>query len=354
MPTTYTIPNGAQYMAATTYTGNSATSQAITNGVPGVAFAPDMVWIKARNNGYNHYLVDTVRGFSGSAARVIQPNLTTAEETDAANSGGAFKSFNTNGFNVGYPASGWAGTNENGTTYVGWNFKAGGTAVSNTAGSITSSVSANTTSGFSVVTYTGTSSVGTIGHGLGIAPSMIIVKSRNTTYNWTVYHQSIGATNALFLNTTAASTSSTDFNNTSPTSSVFSVGNGGATNGNASFTYVAYCWAAVAGYSAFGSYVGTGSADGPFIYTGFRPRFIMIKRSDSTSSWYICDTSINPYNEEKVTLYPNLSNAEGTNANFLDGLSNGFKMREAGLAVNGGTYIYAAFAENPFKYANAR
>ena len=245
--------------------------------------------------------------------------------------------------------------NFSGRTYVAWQWKAGGTAVTNTDGTITSSVSANQTSGFSVVTFTTQASgTATVGHGLsvlGVAPSLIIVKIRSIANAWNTYNKASGAGNYLQLNTTAAQAAdATLWNNTAPTSSVFSLGAPWA----GSYTTVAYCWAPIAGYSAFGSYTGNGSADGPFIYTGFRPRWIMIKRTDSTSSWYIIDTSINPYNEEKTTLYANLSNAEGTNANFLDGLSNGFKMRESGVAVNGATYIYAAFAENPFKYANAR
>jgi hypothetical protein len=302
-----------------------------------------MVWIKSRSAATDNKLTDSVRG----ATKALISNTAGAETTDT----NGLTAFGTSGFTLGTDTT----YNNNAATYVGWNWKAGGTAVSNTAGTITSQVSANTTSGFSIVTYTGNGTSGaTVGHGLGVAPQFIAIKDRTNSYSWRNYHVSTGNTGYVYFNSTDAYTaSSTTFNNTSPTTSVFSVGTEVNVNASAN-NYVAYCWAPIAGYSAFGSYTGNGSTDGPFVYTGFRPRFVMIKRSDSTSSWYICDTSINPYNEEKTTLYPNLANAEGLNANFLDGLSNGFKMREAGLAVNGGTYIYAAFAENPFKYANAR
>jgi hypothetical protein len=362
MPTP-TIPQGALYMAATTYTGNGSSSgQAITNGVPGASFQPDMVWIKSRSQGYNHYLVDTVRGFSGSAARVIQPNLTTAEETDAANSGGAFKSFNTNGFTVAQPASGWAGTNENGTTYVGWSWKAGGAAVTNTAGTISTQVSANTTSGFSVVTYTGNGVPGaTVGHGLGTTPYFIIGKVRSTTESWPVFHNyflSLGTGYFMELNSNGAVGNGNSRFPSAPTSSVISIGSIGNLQpiNLSGATYVLYCWAPVAGYSAFGSYTGNGTLPGPFIYTGFRPRFVMIKRTDFTGDWYMVDTSRNPYNVENAALFANTNGTEDTSTAVLDGLSNGFVIRNASGPTNpsGGTCIYMAFAENPWKYANAR
>jgi hypothetical protein len=344
MPTP-TIPAGNLFMNATTYTGNGAT-QTITNGVAGQAFQPDFVWIKSRSTTYDHALFDSVRGTN----KRLYSDLTNAEFTVTD----LITSFNSNGFSLGSDGSG----NNNGTTYVGWNWKAGGTAVSNTSGSITSSVNANTTSGFSIVTYTGNltaAGTATVGHGLGVAPAMIIFKGRNAVTSWPVFHTSLTSWNycCILDGTNAQINQTSNGSMSAPTSTVFSTNwtTGMNTNGT---TEVAYCWAPIAGFSAFGSYTGNGSADGPFCYTGFRPRWIMIKRSDSTSSWYIIDTSINPYNEEKTTLYANLSNAEGVNANFLDGLSNGFKMRESGVAVNGATYIYAAFAENPFKYANAR
>jgi hypothetical protein len=218
-------------------------------------------------------------------------------------------------------------------------------------------VSANTTAGFSVVTYTGTGANATVGHGLGVAPSMMIFKVRSTTNSWLTYHVSVGATAYLLLDSTAASvTSALAFNNTAPTSSVFTISTGNAVN-QSSQTYVAYCFAAIAGYSAFGSYTGNGSADGPFVYTGFRPRFILIKRTDTaTFPWFIYDTSRSIYNVITAELYPNDSAAEVNTSNDLDIISNGFKLRIAANALNasGGTYIFAAFAENPFKYSLAR
>jgi hypothetical protein len=207
------------------------------------------------------------------------------------------------------------------------------------------------------VTYTGTAIAGTIGHGLGVAPQLIIVKPRTgtiTTDAWNVYHVSTGNTNFLVLNATDASTAASNrWNNTSPTSSVFSIG---TVPSSVSVGYVAYCFTPIAGFSAFGSYTGNGSTDGPFVYTGFRPRWVMVKRSDSTSDWTIVDTARNTSNVVNARLFPNLNIAEETGSNVLDIVSNGFKFRIASSAVNasGGTYIYAAFAENPFKNALAR
>ena len=339
---TPTIPAGNLYMNATLYTGTSA-AQSITNGVAGQSFQPDMVWCKSRSGAYDHGINDVVRG----AGNTVIPNTTNAEQAWSA----YFTAFNSNGFSV---ASNGGTFNLSGTTYVAWQWKAGGTAVSNTSGTITSSVSANTTSGFSVVTYTGVGGLGTVGHGLGVAPSMIILMPRSFTSDKYVYNSSIGAANYLSINLTAGSASTTLWNSTSPTSSVFTV-NGNGANQNTS-TFVAYCWAPIAGYSQFGSYTGNGSADGPFVYLGFRPKYVMIKISSTTGSWYVLDTSRSAYNEAVVSLNPNSSSAESTDTNFLDILSNGFKLRTNGGAVNGSgaTIIYMAFAENPFKYANAR
>jgi hypothetical protein len=209
-----------------------------------------------------------------------------------------------------------------------------------------------------VVTYTGTGANATVGHGLGVAPQMIIIKGRDTGYDWRTYHASVGNTSALFLNTTSGSVaSSTYWNNTSPTSSVFSVGSNAGMNGSTN-TYVAYCFSAVAGYSAFGSYTANASSDGPFIYTGFRPRWVMIKSSTNSTYWYIYDSARNTYNLTTQILYPNLSSAEATGVNsILDFLSNGLKIRDSGageLNISGATFIYACFAENPFRNALAR
>ena len=339
---TPTIANGAAYMAATLYTGNG-TSQNVNNSVNGVSFQPDWAWFKSRNNAASHAVFDSVRG----ANQGLYPNLTNAEGTW---SGQAFLS---NGFTVNATYSGE--DNTNGNTMVGWQWKAGGTAVSNTSGSITSSVSVGATQGFSVVTYTGTGANATVGHGLGVAPKMVITKNRGATSDWAVWHTSLtSGAYYLLLDTTAAQASgATYWNSTVPTSSVFSVGTATPTNVSTN-TYVAYCFSEVAGFSKFGSYTGNGSADGPFVYLGFRPRWIMVKRTDSTSDWYIWDTSRDTYNVEAATLLADTSGAE-TSATSIDDLSNGFKCRSATVVnVSTGTYIYAAFAEVPLKYALAR
>jgi hypothetical protein len=254
--------------------------------------------------------------------------------------------------------------NTSAATYVGWQWQAGqGTTTTGTGtGGITSvTQSVNATAGFSIVTYTGSGSNGTVTHGLGVAPRMIMVKWRSggglTAQDWNVYHASVGATARLFLNTTAASaTTSVAWNNTAPTSSVFSIGTGTDVNGSGA-SYVAYCWAEIAGFSKFGSYTGNASTDGPFVYTGFRPKFVLIKRTDSTSNWYLFDTSRDTYNVMKNELLPNSTNAEADNTRWIDTLSNGFKIRAdnaSQINASGATMIYMAFAEHPFKNANAR
>ena len=351
-----TIANGAKYMAATTYTGTGS-SLSISNAVNSVSFQPDFVWIKNRGNTTSHVLQDSIRG----AGKSLFSNATAAE---SGNTGDLISSFNASGFTVNdtyLGGSGGGGTDGSGYTYIGWQWKAGGTAVSNTSGTITSSVSANTTAGFSVVTYTGTGANATVGHGLGVAPSMVVFKVRSTTNSWLVYHVSVGATAYLLLDSTAASTTSAlAFNNTAPTSSVFTISTGNAVNQSAQ-TYVAYCFTAIAGYSAFGSYTGNGSTDGPFVYCGFRPRFVMVKRTDAADSWGIFDSSRDTYNAENALLRAESANAEASLTSlvgnpFGDFLSNGFKVRNTSTLDNtsGGTYIYAAFAENPFQNSLAR
>ena len=346
---TPTISNGATVMAATTYTGTGAT-QSISNAVNGVSFQPDFVWFKSRATTYAHALMDSVRGVT----KALESDSTAAEQTSTA--GNDLSAFTSTGFTVGAPQN-WNSPNNSGSNPVAWQWNAGGSTVTNTTGSISAQVRANATAGFSVVTYTGTGANATVGHGLGVAPSMIIVKSRSTAAtNWTCYHVSNGATKAQLLNTTqAAITSSTYWNNTAPTSTVMSIGTDGSVNTNAS-TFVAYCFSAVAGYSAFGSYTGNGAADGPFIYCGFRPRFVMVKCSSAVENWYILDTSRDTYNPENDYLLANTSTAEASFSSLFDFLSNGFKVRgtAAGNNTNAATYIYMAFAENPLKYALAR
>jgi hypothetical protein len=342
---TPTIAAGNKYMDVVLYTGNGSSTRTIT----GLAFQPDFVWLKGRSTALYHGWVDAVRGVS----RLLWSNVTNAEILNEVD--GSLSAFNADGFTISAGSSSNGTFNLNGTSFVGWSWKANGSGSSNTSGSITSTVSANTTAGFSVVTYTGTGANATVGHGLGVAPSMIIVKNRDVNWSWRVYHSSLANTQILYLDaTSAAVTDATAWNSTSPTSNVFSVGTSGGVN-ESTKKLVAYCFAAVAGYSAFGSYTGNGSADGPFVFTNFQPRFIMVKRTDTVESWNIVDTARDTYNQSGLNLYPNLSNAEGSN-NLCDVLSNGFKIRNtwAGANASGGTYIYACFASNPFKFALAR
>lgn len=282
-------------------------------------------WIKDRANVNNHQLIDTVRGSSA----VLQSNTTAAETTYSIPAGNS----------------------------VGWVWKAGGAAVSNTVGSITSQVSANTTAGFSIVTYTGTGANATVGHGLGVVPKLILIKQRSVgaTENWAVYNANLANTEYLLLNTTAAKTTgATYWNSTAPTSSVFSIGTAVDTN-ESTKSFVAYCFAEIPGFSKIGSYTGNGLADGPFVYCEFKPRFVMIKRTDTTGNWIIKDTVRSAYNAGLQSLYPNLSNAEGASETW-DAVSNGFKPRStsADINANTGTYIYIAFAEAPFNYSIGR
>jgi hypothetical protein len=338
---TSTIVKGNTVMDATLYTGNN-TGQTITNAG---AFRPDFLWIKVRTNTYDHTLADSVRGVSAFLAS----NTTAAEGTNSE-----LTSFNSNGFTLG--ATGSMARNVSGQNYVAWQWQAGqGTNTTNTAGSITSTVSVNANAGFSIVTYTGNGTNGaTIGHGLGVAPRWVIVKRRNSSGDdWLHYHISLGATQSVAFDTNAAITSSTRWNNTAPSSTVVTLGTSTGVNANGG-TYVAYCWSAIPGFSAFGSYTANASADGPFIYTGFRPRWILFKRSTSATNWYLIDTSVSPINASTAGLYPNTSAGESTEG-AVDILSNGFKCRVSSGAFNfpsGETFIYMAFAENPFSSNN--
>lgn len=339
------IKQGAQYMAASLYQGTSATNN-VSNAVNGVSMQPDFVWIKARTAADNHGLFDSVRGANN---RLIS-NLTNADVTLTD----TLMSFNSNGFTLGVDAGGRV--NASTETYVAWQWKANGAAVSNTAGSITSQVSAGVSQGFSVVTYTGTQTAATVGHGLGVAPKMIIVKARsNGTFNWTTWHGTFTGNGYIYIDgTNAVGSSSGPWNGTLPTSSVFSLGADLGTNRSAD-TYVAYCFSEVAGYSKFGSYTGNGSADGPFVFTGFRPRWVLVKATGGAYHWWIWDTARNTYNAMNDALVPDLSVAEQSPLP-IDCLANGFKLRTSNGEMNnsGTTYIFAAFAEHPFKNSLAR
>ena len=337
-----TINKPSEYFNTKLYTGNGT-----TNAITGVGFQPDLLWIKARSSAYNHNLYDAVRGLSAGA---IISNTTDAEDSVQRIATLDADGFTTSSTNYTY-------TNASGTTYVAWNWLANGAGSSNTDGSITSTVSANTTSGFSIVTYTGNGTGGaTIGHGLGTAPACVIIKNRTSgTYDWLVYHKALGATKYMALNRTDASaTSAIGWNDTEPSSSVVTLGTANAVNTNSS-NYVAYCFAEKKGYSKFGNYTGNGNADGTFIYTGFKPAFVICKMtSASGQNWELNDNKRNPYNEAKNTLRPNTGDVEDGTFNTCDLLSNGFKLRTNNDATNqsGATYIYMAFAENPLVGTN--
>jgi hypothetical protein len=318
-----------------------------------------MVWQKSRSQSYRHNLYDAVRGFG----QHLQPSFPDAENTVGTAVGTSFfLGATSTGFTVGVPTSGTysgnLGTNENGTTYVGWAWNAGGSTVTNTAGSISAQVRANPTAGFSVVTYTGNATAGaTIGHGLGVAPRMVIVKERGNSNIWAVGHSGLTswAYHVRLNAVNAQSNADNAWNSTAPSSSVFTVGDITGVNRSGG-TYVAYCFAEIAGFSAFGRYTGNGSSNGAFVHTGFRPKFIMIK-SRSVESWELFDTSRSSFNQAVALLEADSSVAENTSStSAIDILSNGFKQRNTRAATNstGGDYIYMAFAEMPFKYTRAR
>jgi hypothetical protein len=344
-----TIADGSTAMDVKTFTGNHPTGQSITS----LNFSPDFVWLKDRAGTNWHYVFDTIRG----TEKAIFTNATNAENTYS----GTLTSFNSDGFTLGSDNA----TNQNGNGYVAWCWDAGTSTVTNTEGSITSQVRANASAGFSVVTYTGTLSSApgtapTVGHGLGVKPALIISTSRSNNEPWYVNH-SYNYNNFLRLNTTAAAgdiSANDGGTEADPTSTVFSTYyiNGSNTSGT---TYVAYCFAPVAGYSAFGSYTGNGSADGPFVYTGFRVAFLLYKKTSSAtdSDWVILDRARNPSNGVKNYLFPNDARNEGVmGTGDIDFTANGYKIRATSGAVNasGGTYIYYAVAENPFQSSRAR
>jgi hypothetical protein len=329
-----TIKDGSKHFNTALYTGNSGTALSVT----GLGFKPDWLWAKPRSLADNHRLQDIVRG---STTQLIS-NSNGAEFTQSQ----GITSFDSDGFTVGTHN----GLNNGTNTYVAWNWLAGNTTgSSNTDGDITSTVTANTTSGFSIVTYSGNGSDNQeIGHGIGIAPKMIITKRRDASGNWTTYHDAVGINKVFYLNSTSAPASNTEQYRATPTSSVYTIGVGGDIN-NSSGTYVAYVFAEVPGYSSIGGYTGNGNADGVFVYTGFSPSFIMYKVTSTTDSWEMYDTKRRTFNPYGTQLKANLNNAE-TDDTRIDILSNGFKARSTNTAVNGSgaTYIYMAFAENPF------
>jgi len=335
-----TINKSSEHFNTKLYTGDATTSHAIT----GVNFQPDMTWLKNRNTTNDHELFDAVRG----ATKTIYPNRSDAEYTNAS---GSLTSFNSDGFTVGNGD----GANKSGSGIASWNWKANGAGSTNYDGSINSTVSVNQSAGFSIVTYSGNATTGaTIGHGLNSVPKMIIVKSRTNGADWWgTYHHSLGNTKAVWINDNNIQQTRTYWNNTSPTSSVFTVSNERSVNGSGE-TFVAYCFAEKTGYSKFDSYTGNGNADGTFVYTGFKPAFIMLKNTETAgNNWVMIDNKRLGYNVDNNRIYADLSNAEDT-TDVIDIVSNGFKHRFTGGTSNGSgdNYIYMAFAEAPLVGTN--
>jgi len=320
-----------------------------TRTITGVGFQPDMVWGKNRSStGFSHLVWDAVRGTNLN----LQPNATNGEEnvTTAFGSGGIGTSAS-DGYTIVSGTSDSQNMNNNGNNFVSWNWKANGSGSSNTDGSITSTVSANTTSGFSIVKYTGTGSAATIGHGLGVVPKMIISKRLDTTNSWMVYHEALGNAHELYLNGNSASSSAANsWNSTTPTSSVWSVKNDA--NNTSGGSFISYAFAETTGFSKFSSFTGNASLDGPFCYTGFKPAFVIIKNTITASDWNIYDnrrSTSSGYNEVDYTIVANSNGAEDTSSayNDIDMCSNGFKIREDNGDCNGSgqKLIYMAFGQ---------
>jgi len=329
-----TIDKPSDYFNTKLYTGNGST-QSIT----GVGFQPDWSWIKRRDGSAFHVVTDSVRG----ATKQIYPNDSQAEGTRAQ----GLQSFDSDGYTLGNEGD----TNASSSTYVAWNWLGANGTASNSNGSITSTVSANTTAGFSIVSYTGNETVSTIGHGLGVTPSMIIVKGRIAARNWIVGHHTQGWTKSAMLDETNAFSSQTHWNNTAPTSSVFTIEGGSNSNVNTNNAgYIAYCFAEKKGYSKFGSYTGNGNADGTFVYTGFKPAFFLCKDTDNSNDWVMFDNKRDSHNVVAEYLRPNLSNSANSGTNYMDFTSSGIKHRVNDTWNNGSgrNYIFMAFASNPF------
>ena len=341
-----TIDKPTDYFNTKTYSGNGTAIGSGGNAITGVGFQSDWTWIKARNDGSEaHYLFDAVRGVTKS----LRSNSSVTEGTDAE----TLSTFDSDGFTLGNNG----GVNNGSLNYVSWNWLAGGSASSNTDGTITSSVSANTTAGFSIVSYTSNGSASqTVGHGLGAVPHMIIAKNRDSSsssYNyWTVYHHSLPTANdkKLKLNESEAASSTNLWGDADPTTTKFYVHTSGDGSTNVSTDkIIAYCFTGIKGYSKFGSYTGNGNADGTFVYTGFKPAFIMLKPTSTTGNWFILDNKRSSFNVMDKYIRANQSSAEAT-FSMMDFVSNGVKIITSDSSINGSgvSYIFMAFAESPF------
>jgi hypothetical protein len=340
-----------KYFDTSLYTGTGSTLAVTNSG----GFQPDWVWIKCRSVAYNHALFDVLRGVN----KVLISSTTDPEATETA---GSLSAFNSNGFTLASGTASYAATNVSGQTFVGWQWKANGSGSTNTAGSITSTVSANTTSGFSVVTYTGTAVNATVGHGLGVAPTIIFIKNRTASGNWVVYNlnatTNVPSARPMYLNTGNGEIANGDIFNypSTNTTTVFNIGTNAYVNASTN-NYVAYCFTPIAGYSAMNIFTGNGSADGPFVYCGFRPAYVLIKDTTNNGDWFIWDTARDTYNVSQYTLLADTAGAETSgSANYIDILSNGFKIKAttAGFNTNTDKFLFMAFASAPFKFSLAR
>jgi len=339
---------GGKQFGVATYTGNANTGQAIT----GLGFQPDLIWAKSRSSSQAHFMSDTSRGIN----KFVFSNADTAEQSGGGYST-VYSSFDSDGFTLGTSGS---GPNDNSQTYVAWCWRAnGGTTASNGSGSITSTVQANAEAGFSIITYTGNGSAGaTIGHGLGKAPEFMLIKRLSSGQTWAVYSVGLGATkNVALNNNNAVATGTAWFNDTEPSATLITLGTEGRVNQSGG-NYVCYAWTSIAGFSSFGSYNGTGNTQGAFVYTGFRPKLVMLKRTDGAGSYLVSDATRRPFNDEDYReVYWNDTSSEQTGTNTHDGvdyLSNGFRLRGTNLGSQGSNndYIYSAWGDIPFRYSN--
>jgi hypothetical protein len=337
-----TVNKSSDYFNTVIYSGNSSNNRTIS----GFGFNPDFVWVKCRGNTFSNTVNDIIRGTN--ANQFINETTEEVDPTSDIGNGGIGQ-VTTDGFIAVQGTSSMNNTNVSGEDYASWAWKANGSGVSNSDGSITSTVSANTTSGFSIVSWTGTGSAATVGHGLGAVPKFITVKNRGTGgWSWYTYHQGLGNDKHAYLNNSDVPvTSSTVWNTTTPTSSVFSLGTNGGLNGSGN-NYIAYCFADVPGFSKSGTFIGNGSSSAPtFVYTGFKPKFVIVKNISQSDHWFIHDDTRDGYNDDNEYLFTSTTQAEGTNVNRISLYSNGFNVPTTDKShnVNGNNYIYLAFGQ---------
>jgi len=335
-----TIDDGSLYFHTQLYTGSGSSGLQVRNNANAGDFTPDWLWVKPRSLADNHVLFDSSRGFD----KQLKANGNDAEDTHSP----AKFTRETNGFDI---DSNDQNYNQSSATYVAWQWKCNGaTTASNSDGGVTGTIQANTTAGFSIILYTGTGSTSTVGHGLGDTPDWIIYKRRSGgTRDWMVYHNGTGSKGMILNSNSAGDTASSIFGGNTPTSTTIPIGHATETN-TSSESHIAYAFAEKQGFSKFGSYIGNNNSDGPFVYTGFKPAWLLVKRTDSTGDWSLYDSKIGAGNPINGRLEPNNNEAEVTGDYNFDFLSNGFKGRDTPSQMNasGGTYIYMAFAEHPF------